>query len=185
MRIFLDTCTLQFIYDYGGYIFENERTWIDETIGEYPNGERNLEALHDILQVNSAGGPSFSFVLSDSSIEEIKNRQEPGYTNYAYEVLDSWQITVAELGDEAFSGAGSQWAEKLQQEQFQYLSNEDRKLVADALHLECDIFLTAEEKLPTHADHLNRELPIEVLRPYEFWEEKLASHFEYYPFWDQ
>lgn len=184
MRIFLDTCTLQFIYDYGSYIFDNDRSVIGEAIREYPNGERNLKALHDILQVNSAGAPSFSFVLSESSIVEIRSRREYGYTQYAFDVLDTWQITVAEQGEEAFSGDGRRWARKLQQDQFEYLSDEDRQLIADALRLECDVFLTTEEKLPKHADHLNSELPLDVLRPFEFWEENLASHFKTYPPWE-
>lgn len=185
MRVFLDTCTFQFLYDYGEYIFESNRSAIDGSIEEYPNGERNLEALHDMMQVNSAGAPSFSFVLSGTSMVEIENRREPGFASYAYDVLDTWRITVTELGDDAFSGRGRQWAETLRDNQFGYLSNEDRRLIADALLEECECFLTVEEKLPKHADHLNQELPIEVLRPFEFWEQKLESHFENYPPWRQ
>lgn len=183
-RIFLDTCTFQFLYDYGGYIFENNQSLIDESIEKYPEGKQDLQALHDIMQVNSAGASSFSFVLSESSLEEIRNRREEGFTRYALDIIDTWQITVAELGNEAFSGRGEQWAEKLHEDQFGYLSDEDQELLVDALRLECDCFLTVEKQLPKQADHLNRELPIEVLRPHEFWEEKLASHFENYPPWD-
>lgn len=183
MRVFLDTCTFQFLYDYGEYIFESNRSAIDQSIEEYPNGERNLEALHDMMQVNSAGAPSFSFVLSGTSIEEIENRGNPDFTKYGYDVLDTWKITVTELGNDAFSGEGHRWAEVLQQDQFEYLSNEDRRLIADALLEECECFLTVEEKLPKHADHLSHELPIELLRPYEFWEQKLEPHFKNYPPW--
>ena len=185
MRVFLDTCTLQFLYDYGEYVFESNRSVIDQSIDKYPNGEQNLEALHDIMEVNSAGSPSFSFVLSDTSIDEIERRWESGFTYYGYDVLDICHITVTELGTDAFSGGGHQWAEILQQDQFNYLSNADRQLITDALLEECEYFLTVEEKLPKQANHLNQQLPIELLRPYEFWEQKLEPHFENYPPWKE
>lgn len=182
MRIFLDTCTLQFIYDYGEYVFENNRSVIGEKLRCQPNGVRNVEALHDILQINQAGAPSFSFVLTESSLNEVRRRGEHGYLQYAYDVFNTWKVTVDEHYEEAFSGRGEDWANKLQENQFDYLSDQDRQLIQDALYLECDVFLTVEEKLPKQADHLNRELPLEVMKPLEFWEAKLASHFEYYPF---
>lgn len=181
MRIFLDTCTLQFIYDYGAYVFEHDRSVINDNVRSQPNGVRNLEALHDILQVNQAGASSFSFVLTASSLDEVSRRGENGYLQFAYDVVDTWKITMDELDEDAFSGDGEKWAKELQENQFEYLSAQDRQLIQDALFLECDVFLTVEEKLPKQADHLNRVLALEVMRPFEFWEEKLASHFEHYP----
>jgi hypothetical protein len=183
VRVFLDTCTVQIIYDYGAVVFEGDRSLIDERIEKYPNGTQNLAALHGMMEADSMGAPSFSFVLSESSLEEIRNRGVPGYTRYAYDVVESWQITVDEIGPEAFTGKGPEWAEQLQQDQFEYLSDEDRQLVVEALVLECDAFLTIEEKLPKQSDHLNQELPIQVYRPYEFWEDILEPHFGTCPSW--
>lgn len=177
MRIFLDTCTFQLIHDYGEFVFEGYRGAKDDKIQELPNGLRNLEALYNIMQVESMSGPSFSFVLSESSMGEIDARGDPYYSGYASDVLDSWLITVEEQGAEAFTGAGENHAETIEDSGFDYLSVEDRKLIGEALHLECEVFLTVEEKLPKHADHLNEELPLRVLRPFELWEEVLAPHF--------
>ncbi len=58
---------------------------------------------------------------------------------------------------------------RLDETRFGYLSAKDKLLARDALALECDAFLTMERKLPKMADHIERELGLNVLRPPDYW----------------
>ena len=51
---------------------------------------------------------------------------------------------------------------------FDDVSAKDKRLLRDALELECDAFLTMERKLPRVASHIESELPIRILRPPDF-----------------
>jgi hypothetical protein len=46
----------------------------------------------------------------------------------------------------------------------------DRALLRDAVILQCDTFLTMENKLPRNADHVRRMIGIRVLSPIGMWE---------------
>ena len=50
-----------------------------------------------------------------------------------------------------------------------YLGEGDRALLRDAIALECDTFLTMENKLPKNAGHIERTLGLRVLSPTEMW----------------
>ena len=53
---------------------------------------------------------------------------------------------------------------------YDYLSMGDRTLIKDALTMECDAFLTMENRLPKNARHIRKTLGIWVLSPVEMWE---------------
>src|SRR5258706_1220193 len=61
-------------------------------------------------------------------------------------------------------------AERLAEPRFGYLSEKDRRLLADAVALRCEAFLTMERRLPRNAAHLARELGLAVLTPVGHWE---------------
>jgi hypothetical protein len=86
---------------------------------------------------------------------------------WAYDVLDHWLACLEESetphGDPKALAA-------IDTPSYNYLGQGDRLLLRDALALECDAFLTMENKLPKCGPHLRETLGIRVLGPIEFWD---------------
>jgi hypothetical protein len=167
MRIFLDSCTLQALQDYGEFVFENveplptNRTW------DIPGHFDDLDALRSIMVLVERG--SFEFALSDHSFEEIRDRGDASYLQWAHDVLDHWQACLEGSGGEAFDGSGRIRALLLDGSSFGFLGAGDRQLLRDAVELECDVFLTIEQRLPKNAEYVWRKLGIRLLRPTQLW----------------
>jgi len=164
-RIFLDASALQTMQDYGEFLYENKPLSPADRINRDPKGAVKLEALRFILQV--AERAPFKFALSKNSFVEVGRRNNAGYLQWAYDVLDHWLACLEESekprGDcRALSAINSSV--------FNYLGAGDRGLLRDAIALECDAFLTMENKLPKNAVHIQKIVGIRVLSPLEMWE---------------
>jgi len=161
-RIFLDSNILQNLQKYGEYIWEN---------GEIPKMNKeanNIEALRKIFSITFRA--SFEFALSKNSIKEVSKKRDTSYLQWAFDVLEHWTSCIDSYeNSEAFSGEGKRYLKKLNQNQFEYLSENDKALLLDAIILECHAFLTMDKKLWKNKIHLERELGIKVLQPYEYW----------------
>lgn len=164
-RIFLDSSTLQAIYDYGGAVFENEPIPPDDRLHAVPQGAEKVEALRNIFLVNERA--HFQFALSDHSFREVGASERPGYLRYALDVLDHWLICQEE--SESPSERARDLAARLDSGSFGYLGAGDRQLIRDAVAFECDAFLTMERRLPKNAPHIQRELGLLVLSPLDYW----------------
>ena len=89
-RIYLDTSTLQKLYDFGGKIFEGEPF---EPVGRAARVQGladEIAALRMIFMVNERA--MFEFVVTEASLREVVNRAHPRYTQWVYDVLDTWLI---------------------------------------------------------------------------------------------
>jgi hypothetical protein len=165
-RIFLDSSTLQTLQNYGEFIWENEEIPQANRIWSMPNGIKNLEALRNIFIVNERAG--FEFALSDNSLTEVSKKKDARYLQWAYDVLDHWLACLEEAED--VPDANSRLAAKLDGNSFGYLGAGDRALIRDAVLLDCDAFLTMEQRLPKNALHIQRELGLRVLTPVQYWD---------------
>jgi hypothetical protein len=67
-------------------------------------------------------------------------------------------------------GQGADVAARLDRSAFGYLSVKDKRLLQDALALECHAFLTLDRKLVKNAPHLEATVGISVSLPTEYWE---------------
>lgn len=164
-RIFLDSSTLQTLLDYGGFLYENEPLNVTDPIYRDAKGIVKLEALRLIMQI--AERAPFEFALSGNSFAEVHARRDSGYLQWAYDVLDHWLTCLEESGEPrgdlaAFAAIDSN--------SYGYLGEGDRALLRDAIALECDTFLTMENKLTKNAGHIERTLSLRVLSPTEMWE---------------
>ena len=52
-----------------------------------------LAALHDIFLVNERA--QFEFAVTNASLREVVARDEPGFTQWVHDVLDTWLIQSA------------------------------------------------------------------------------------------
>ena len=167
-RIFLDSSTLQTLQDYGEFIWDNVEIPPHDKIHKIPNGIANIEALRAIFFVNQRA--NFDFALSPNSLSEVIDKGDRRYLQWAYDVLDHWEACLESYEDSPFSGEGRHLSEKLRSPMFGYLSKKDRALIQDVLILECEAFLTMEQRLPKNEKHIRRELGIQILRPLDYWE---------------
>lgn len=151
-RLYLDTSTLQTLFDYGETIWEavpfealgrdrNDATLSDE-----------IAALRLIMAVNERAG--FEFVVTDASIREVDARGLAPYAQWVRDVLDTW-LVQSEGEAPAVSGA----------EQPGSVSGKDWQLLLDALAYRCDAFLTMERRLFSQALVIERRTSLRILRP--------------------
>ena len=164
-RIFLDSSALQTLQDYGGFLYENEALAVIDRIHHDPKGVAKLEALRLIMQV--AERAPFEFALSANSFVEVNGKGDCRYVQWAYDVLYHWLACLEESGESCGKPAA---LAAINSNSYGYLGEGDRTLLNDAIRLDCDTFLTMENKLPKNANHIERTLGIRVLSPIEFWE---------------
>lgn len=164
-RIFLDSCTLQILRDYGMFIWEGEAIDDNDRIHSVTEGYENLCALRDIFFVNQRA--LFEWVVSEASLAEAADKRDAGHLRWAYDVLGYTLTCLRTSGGPTEESQSS--ALRLDERIFGYLSDKDRLLVRDAVLLRCDGFLTMEQRLPRNADHIERELRLQLLKPIQYW----------------
>jgi hypothetical protein len=109
-RIFLDTSTLQTLESYGSFIWENEEPDLAASIHRIPGGCQELDALRSVFLVNERA--RFEFALSEHSLGEVAARGDSRYLQWAYDVMDHWEVCLFDWED-AFTGEGRILAAKL------------------------------------------------------------------------
>lgn len=106
----------------------------------------------------------FEFALSEQSVLEVDAAHDPRYLRWAWDVMDHWLSFEADEADQP------QTTTLLDGSAFGYLGDGDRALLADALRLRCDAFLTMENRLPKNSQHIERMTGLRILSPIEMWE---------------
>jgi hypothetical protein len=164
-RIFLDSCTVQTLRDYGGYIYEGEAIPDSDRIQSVTDGIANIEALRDVFLVNERA--PFEWIVSRGSLQEAQDKNDPGHLQWLYDIADHSEVCLEGAGPTPES---EDLAGRLDEAKFGYLSAKDRELLRHAIILRCEAFLTMERRLPRNAAHIERELGIRVLTPIAYWE---------------
>ena len=159
-RIYLDTCTLQAVHDYGDVIWDAEPFVARGRAGRVQGFEEEIDALRMIFLVNERA--MFEFVVTESGLLEVRGRNDPRYTQWVYDVRDTWLIQSA--GEEV-----PPWGHRFYNRTFGMISKKDRILLQDALDLGCDAFLTMERNLPDAAEHVERQTGLRIMRPTTYW----------------
>ncbi len=167
-RIFVDSSMLQAFRDYGGFVFENVEPDDQDRIYSIPGGREELNALRGIFFVGKRA--PFELALSRNSLVEVAGKNDCEYLAWAYEMLQYWENCLAAYERNPFQGIGKSRAAALDGQRFGYLSSKDRRLLQDALSLECDAFLTLDRKLTKNQEHLYKSTSLRVLLPSQLWE---------------
>ena len=92
----------------------------------------------------------FQFVVTEASWREVVNRARPGYTQWVYDVLDTW--LVYSEGEEPPTPGRT-----CEDQRFGMISVKDRRLLQEALDWRCQAFITMERRLPTAAAFIERQ----------------------------
>ena len=155
-RVYLDTNTLQTIFDYAGQVWEGEAFVAmdhDRTVSDL---EHEVEALGQIMAVNQRAG--FEFVVTEASLAEVSACGERRYAQWVLDVVDVWMVQSE--GEEPAPPS----IEKLGS-----VSSKDWNLLRDALAYRCDAFLTMERRLFSQAPVIERRTRLRILRPTTYW----------------
>jgi hypothetical protein len=104
----------------------------------------------------------FEFALSLNSFAEVHARGDSRYLQWAYDVLDHWLACLEESGAPRINQAA---LAAIESSSYGYLGVGDKALLKDAIELECDTFLTMENRLPRNAGHIEKTLGLRVLSP--------------------
>jgi hypothetical protein len=142
-RIYLDTSTLQTVYDYGGEVFENEPFEPTGRAARVRGLAETIDALRMIFTVNERAG--FEFVVTDASLREVQARNRPGYTQWVLDVQDTWLVQLWEA-DEPTKAVRVYTV--FDDPRFGNISVRDRKLLQDAVDARCDAFLNDGAETP-------------------------------------
>jgi hypothetical protein len=92
-RVYLDTSTLETLYDFGDAVFEAKPFAPRGRASRVEGFVDELTALHDIFLVNERA--QFEFAVTNASLREVVARDEPGFTQWVHDVLDTWLIQSA------------------------------------------------------------------------------------------
>lgn len=166
-RLFLDSNILQLVAEYGGVVFENEELPEGDRIHQVTEGPESLDALRMLFTVAERG--PFEFIVSENSLREAADKNDRRHLQWVVDVSHHSEVCLAENG--AGSDATHAQARKLLQPSFGYLSAKDRAMLADAVALDCDVFLTMDLKLAKNADRLREVVGIQVLTPQGYAEQ--------------
>ena len=162
--VFLDSCTVQTLRNYGGYIFDAESITNTDSIHRITDGLANVEALRNIFLINQRA--SFEWIVSNGSLQEAQAKRDPGHIQWVWDIAGHSELCLLEKGSTNDSRA---CADRLSEQKFGYLSDKDRRLFREAVLLCCEAFLTVECRLPRNAAHIRRQLGIHVLTPIIHW----------------
>jgi len=175
-RIFIDSNVLQYLQDFGEYIFEHYREsgdyFLDPKggkIGKESRIYREIIALEQIFQ--GIERANFEFAVSEAVYKEVLNKKDRRYLQWFFDVLDHWQSVLESYKGDPFSGSGKKLAEKARNDTslINGLSREDQQILFDALELECDAILTCD-RYRDRQDRIYEHYRIMVLYPSDFVE---------------
>ncbi len=178
-RIFLDTNVLQYLLDFGEYIFDNYREneeYFQIKRKTIYKGERlfnEIKALRDFfIFVNRA---RFEFALSESVFREVIDKKDSGFIQWFYDVWDHWDAVVSEYEfGEAFSlSAESNYKLALIDKSLSgSFSNKDLNIILDAIRFDCDALLTVDRfaRDQNKKLYLFQNYTLMILAPFELIE---------------
>jgi hypothetical protein len=148
------------VHDYGHVIWDAEPFVPRGRAAKVKDYDKDLAALRMIFTINERA--MFEFVVTEASLREVVARDKPRFTQWVYDVLDTWLI---QSEGEKSPAPGTTFDDH----RFGMISMKDRRLLQEALDWRCDAFMTMERRLPTAAPFIERTTDLRVMRPTAYW----------------
>lgn len=168
-RVFLDTCVVNFILDYGEQIHEGFRPPPDAN----DRMVQDIEALYNIFFVGQRA--MWQLAISPHTYQEIVRTQDVRRRNHLESWFqDLWQYwrDIIHQDDDlpSFIEADDARVRLLSSAALDSLTDlADRVLVCDAIAYRCELFCTRDwSTILKHRAEL-KDLPIEIVTPMEWW----------------
>jgi len=169
-RVFADTCVVNRIVEFGEYLFDNYLG--GEALAEYerrsPADQADIEALHDIVAVYQRA--CMPVYVTETVLKEVAEARRANLASYAWEVFDHWRNWGdPQLWERCSSPSFAREAHELAATLKALRDEADRLLVAEAIVMGCDVFLTVDRKsLWSRRDQIE-PASVRILRPVELW----------------
>ena len=168
-RIFLDTCVVNFMLDYGEQIHDGTPATVDA--GE--RVVRDIEALHNIWLVGQRA--TWQLAISPHTYQEIAAthdaRRRHRLQTWFADLWQYWQNIIHENDDlPSFVEAEDTRVRVLSSGSLDVLPDmADRVLVCEAIVYRCKLFCTRDwTTILKHRTDL-KELPLDIVTPAEWW----------------
>ena len=166
-RIFLDTDIVHYLVEYDEEIFDNQDVQINDTLTSDQFEKKNVESLRNLFGFPRS---NFRLVISTNVIEEIMKKGDAHHTQYVHELKDYCDVINEHDGNlQIFHDRDQQLLIEFDT-RIGFLSNSDKKLIIDAVRLQCKYFMTMNEKLLKNKIQIKNLTGITLIRPYEFWD---------------
>ncbi len=173
---YICTFVLQFLQDFGEYIFEHYREseeFFQTQKGKIKKGTllfNEIEALHAFF--NGINRAHFEFALSPSVYKVVSASGDKRFVQWLHEVWDRWEAVVSEYENgEAFSeNAETNYKSAVNDNSLLgSLSQEDKKIVLDAIRFDCNALLTVDRfaKDQNKKIYVFRNYSLMILTPVE------------------
>ena len=170
-QVFADTCVVNRIVDFGEFFFDDYLA--GETLSNYekrpPEDRDDIDALHDILRVYHR--MCMPLYVTEAVLNEVAASHRPDLLSYAREIFHHWQ-TWGDLAiwKRALSRGFDDHADKIASTLRVIRGSNDRLLVAQALVMGCDVFLTVDRRSLWNRRAHESLSGISILRPRELWD---------------
>ena len=175
----MDTNVLQYLQDFGEYIFDNYRESDEyfrcgrKTIHKGERLFKEIEALHNIFI--GIDRTNFEFALSLSVYHEVEKKEDTHFISWFYDVWDHWEAVVSEYEKgEAFSPVAEEKYKKvvIDKSLSGSFSTKDFKIVCAAINNDCNALLTVDKfaKDQNKKMYVFRKYGLMILTPVELIE---------------
>ena len=166
-RIFLDTSVVNFIVDYSEYIFD--RVNVPDNINERIFNDINaIKIIYYYADHNP-----IEMIVSQTTLQEISATEDAAkkqkLVNYYDELCVHFHYLIDDL---EMPGIQTKYYEEyLWDKGLKHLHDAgDRRLIAEAIMCNCDIFCTRDWKtILKHRLLLKEKIPLEILTPMEWY----------------
>jgi hypothetical protein len=168
-RVFLDTCVVNFILDYGGEIHENEAApdnTDDRTL-------RDIQALRNVFFVGERS--HWQLAISPHTWQEVNQTRNPhrrhNLESWFHDIWQHWCDVVHQDDDlPTFIEAERLRVGLLSSGNLGAFPDlADRVLICDAVAYRCELFCTRDWSTVLRHRESVEHLPLDIVSPVEWW----------------